>query len=191
MHETCSKTTCGIRRLFRNGVCDWSEADIEQQWLRAPWRRSYRTRRRGSPHCRRHHRVITDRVALGACAHHTGSDCPAEMHGTRGDEFSSPPSGRRYPMCYRVHDLDRPREKAAQQPTPTTLSLRPRLDERWAALMAWLRPSAKPAAPVTATSPSQAKPAEAAAKPVPRPLDQASTGASTSPEAREREAETV
>ena len=44
-------------------------------------------------------------------------------------------------MCYRVHDLDRPREKATQQHTPTTLSLRPRLDERWAALMAWLRSS--------------------------------------------------
>ena len=67
-------------------------------------------------------------------------------------------------MCYRVHDLDRPREKAAQQHTPTTLSLRPRLDERWAALMAWLRPSAKPATPVTATAPAQAKLAEAAAK---------------------------
>jgi hypothetical protein len=89
-------------------------------------------------------------------------------------------------MCYRVHDLDRPREKAAQQHTPTTLSLRPRLDERWAALMAWLRPSAKPATPVTATSSG-----EAAAKPVPRPLDQACTGASTSAEAREPEAETV
>ena len=93
-------------------------------------------------------------------------------------------------MCCRVHELDRPREKAAQQRTPTTLSLRPRLDERWAALMAWLRPSAKPATPVTATSPSQAKRAETAAKPVPRPLDQAST-ASTSAEARGREAETV
>ena len=94
-------------------------------------------------------------------------------------------------MCYRVHDLDRPREIAAQQHTATTLSLRPRLDERWAALMAWLRPSAKPATRVTATSPSQAKRAEAAAKPVRRPLDQASTCASTSAEAREREAETV
>jgi len=94
-------------------------------------------------------------------------------------------------MCYRVHDLDRPREKAAQQHTPTTLSLRPRLGERWAALMAWLRPSAKPATPVPVTSPSQAKRAEAAAKPVLRPLDQASTGASTSAEVREREAETV
>ena len=94
-------------------------------------------------------------------------------------------------MCYRVHDLDRPRDKATQQHTPTTLSLRPRLDERWAALMAWLRPSAKPATPGTATSSEQAKPAEAAAKPVPRPLDQACTGPSTSAEAHEREAETV
>jgi len=94
-------------------------------------------------------------------------------------------------MCYRVHDLDRPRDKATQQHTPTTLSLRPRLDERWAALMAWLRPSAKPATPGTATSSEQAKPAESAAKPIPRPLDQACTGASTSAEAREREAETV
>jgi hypothetical protein len=94
-------------------------------------------------------------------------------------------------MCYHVHDLDRPREKAAQEHTPTTLSLRPRHDERWAALMAWLRPSAKPSTPVTVTSPSQAKPAEAAAKPVPRLLGQASTGASTSAEAREQEAETV
>ena len=94
-------------------------------------------------------------------------------------------------MCYRVHDLDRPREKAAQQHTPTTLSLRPRLDERWAALMAWLRPSAKPAAPVTATFPSQARPAEAAAKPAPQHLYQASTGARLSAKACEREAETV
>ncbi len=94
-------------------------------------------------------------------------------------------------MCYRVHDLDRPREKTAQQHTPTTLSLHPRLNERWAALMAWLRPSPKPACPMTATSLEQAEPAEAAAKPVPRPLDQACAGASTSAEAREREAETA
>jgi hypothetical protein len=57
--------------------------------------------------------------------------------------------------------------------------------------MAWLRPSAKPATPVTAISPSQADRPEAAANSVPRPLDQAFTGASTSSEAREREAETV
>jgi hypothetical protein len=25
-----SVISCGIRRLFRNGVCDWSEADVEQ-----------------------------------------------------------------------------------------------------------------------------------------------------------------
>jgi hypothetical protein len=48
-------------------------------------------------------------------------------------------------MCYRVHDLDRRRENAAQQQTPSTVSLPLRLDERWAALMAWLRPPAKPA----------------------------------------------
>jgi hypothetical protein len=94
-------------------------------------------------------------------------------------------------MCYRVHDLDRQREKEAQQHTPTTSSLRPRLNERWAALMAWLRPTAKRAIPVTPTSPAQAKPTEAAAKPAPQPLAQASTGASTPAEAREREAETM
>ena len=92
-------------------------------------------------------------------------------------------------MCYRVHDLDHRREKAAQQDTPATPSLRPRLGERWAALMAWLRPSAKPAIPVTSTSPAQVNPAEAAAKAA--PIDQPSTGAGTSAEAREREAETV
>ena len=90
-------------------------------------------------------------------------------------------------MCYRVHDLDHRREKAAQQDTPATPSLRPRLGERWAALMAWLRPSAKPAIPVT--SPARVNPAEAAAKAA--PIDQPSTGAGTSAEAREREAETV
>jgi hypothetical protein len=92
-------------------------------------------------------------------------------------------------MCYRIHDLDRPREQAAQQRhTPTTLSLRARLNERRVALMAWLRPSPGPTSPVTATSLEQAEPAEAAAKPVPRPIDQACTVAST---AREREAETA
>ncbi len=92
-------------------------------------------------------------------------------------------------MCYRIRDLDRPREKAAQQRhTPTTLSPRSRRNERWAALMAWLRPSPKTTSAVTATSLEQAEPAEAAAKPVPRPIDQACTVAST---AREREAETA
>jgi hypothetical protein len=90
-------------------------------------------------------------------------------------------------MCYRVHELDRQGEKAAQQHTPTTSSLRP----RWAALMAWLHPSAKRAVPATPTSPAQAQPAEAAAKPALRPIDQVSTGASTSAETREREAEMV
>jgi hypothetical protein len=94
-------------------------------------------------------------------------------------------------MCYRVHDLDRQRERAARQHTSTTLSLRPRLEERWAAFMAWLRPSTKTATRVTATSTSQANRAEAAANPVARPFDQASACASTSAKAREREAETV
>lgn len=90
-------------------------------------------------------------------------------------------------MCFRIHSLDRPRENAAQQGhSPTTLSLRSRLDERRAALMAWLRPFPKPTSPPTAASLEQVEPAEAAAKPVPRPVDQACTVAST---AREREAE--
>ncbi|MGH8788371.1 MAG: hypothetical protein ACREYA_25230 [Cupriavidus necator] len=93
-------------------------------------------------------------------------------------------------MCYRIRDLDRPREKAAQQRhTPTTLSLHSRLNERWAALMAWLRPSPKTTGPVTATSLEQAEPAEAAAKPVPRPIDQTCTVIAST--AREREAETA
>ena len=91
-------------------------------------------------------------------------------------------------MCYRVHDLGHQREKAAQH-TPTTSSLRPRTGGRWAAFMAWLRPSARPAIPVASTSPPQPKPAEAAAKPA--PFDQASTRPNTSAEAREREAEMV
>lgn len=87
-------------------------------------------------------------------------------------------------MCFRIHYLDRHRENAVQQRhSPTTLSLRSRLDERRAALMAWLRPFPKPTNPVTATSLEQAEPA---AKQVPRPIDQACTAAST---AREREAE--
>ena len=94
-------------------------------------------------------------------------------------------------MCYRVHDLDHQREKTAQQHTATTSSLRPRLGERWAALMVWLRPSAKPAIPATSTSPAQPKPADAAAKPVTRPLDPVSTGPSTSNATRARESETV
>lgn len=89
-------------------------------------------------------------------------------------------------MCFRIHYLDRPRENAAQQRhSPTALSLRSRLDERRAALMAWLRPFSKPTSPVTATSLEQAEPAE---NQVPRPIDQACTVAST---AREREAETA
>jgi hypothetical protein len=93
-------------------------------------------------------------------------------------------------MCYRVHDLDRQREKVAEQHTTSTLPLDLRLEKRWAALKAWLRPPAKPATPMTATSPSQAEPVVVAAKPVSQPLDRASTGASGSV-AREREAETV
>ena len=92
-------------------------------------------------------------------------------------------------MCYRIRDLDRPREKAVQQRhTVTTLSLRSRLNERCAALIAWLRPSPKPNSPVTVTSLEPAAPAEAAAKPVTRPNEQACTTAST---AREREVETA
>jgi hypothetical protein len=94
-------------------------------------------------------------------------------------------------MCYRVHDLDRQVEKAAQQHTPPSSALQPRLDGWWAALTAWLRPSAQPAIPVTPTSPAQAKPAEAAAKPALRQIDQPSTGRSTSAETRERETEMV
>ena len=84
-------------------------------------------------------------------------------------------------MCYRAHDLGHQRGKAAQH-NPTTSSLRPRTRERWAAFMAWLRPSAKPAIPVASTSPPQPEPA---------PFDQASTRPNTSAEAREREAEMV
>lgn len=92
-------------------------------------------------------------------------------------------------MCFRIHYLDRPRENAAQERhSSTTLSLRSRLDGRRAALMAWLRPIPKPTSPVTATSLEQAEPAEAAAKPVPRPIDQACTVAGT---ARERDVETA
>jgi hypothetical protein len=91
-------------------------------------------------------------------------------------------------MCYRIHDLDHQREKAAQH-TPTTSSLHAWTGERLAAFMAWLRPSAKAAVPVASTSPPQPKPAEAAAKSA--PLDQASTRPSTSAEVREREAEMV
>jgi hypothetical protein len=92
-------------------------------------------------------------------------------------------------MCYRIRDLDRPREKAAQQRhTPTILSLGSRLNERCAALIAWLRPSPKPTSPVTVTSLEPAAPAEAAAKPVPLPHEQACTTASTT---REREIETA
>jgi len=90
-------------------------------------------------------------------------------------------------MCFPNHYLDRPRENAAQQRhSPTTLSLRSRLDERRAALMAWLRPFRKPTGPVTAAFLEQAEPAAAVAKPVPLPIDQACTVAST---ASEREAE--
>lgn len=88
-------------------------------------------------------------------------------------------------MCFPNHYLDRPREDAAQQRhSPTTLSLRSRLDERRAALMAWLRPFRKPTGPVTAAFLEQAEPA--VAKPMPLPIDQACTVAST---ASEREAE--
>jgi len=91
-------------------------------------------------------------------------------------------------MCYRIHDLDRLREKdekAAQQPhTPTTISLR--LNERWKSLMAWLHPSSETARPVKVAPLEQAAPTEAAAKPVARPIDQACTST-----ARERETETV
>ncbi|RDK06303.1 hypothetical protein DN412_32075 [Cupriavidus lacunae] len=90
-------------------------------------------------------------------------------------------------MCFRIHYLDRLRENAAQQRhDSTTLLLRSRFDERRAALMAWLRMFPKPTSPGTATSLEQAEPAEAAARPVPLPIDQACTVAST---ASEREAE--
>jgi hypothetical protein len=92
-------------------------------------------------------------------------------------------------MCYRVRDLERPREKAAHRHTATTVSLRSRFDERWAALLAWLRPSVK-ATPATATSAPQAKPTQAIGKPV-TALYQASTVAGTPAKARAREAETV
>jgi len=91
-------------------------------------------------------------------------------------------------MCYRIHDLDHQREKAAEH-TPTTSWLHAWTGERWAAFMAWLRPSAKAAVPVATTSPPQPKLAEAAAKSA--PFDQASTRPSTYPEARGREAEMV
>jgi hypothetical protein len=93
-------------------------------------------------------------------------------------------------MCYRVHDLERRREKAADQRGATTVSLRSRLDERWAALMAWLQRSVKPT-PVTATLPPQPEPTEPEAKPQTAHLAQASTGTESSAKAREREAETV
>jgi hypothetical protein len=58
-------------------------------------------------------------------------------------------------MCFRIHYLDRPREKTAQQRhIPPTLSRHSCLNEGWAALMAWLRRFPKPTSPVTATSAS-------------------------------------
>ena len=93
-------------------------------------------------------------------------------------------------MCYRVHDLDRQREKSAQQHTVDTSPPRLRLKEAWAALMMWLRGPAKPSS-VKATSPSQPESTQAASKPLSHPLDRDSTGPSVSARAREREVETV
>lgn len=87
-------------------------------------------------------------------------------------------------MCLRIHYLDRRREIATQPPhSPTTFSVRSRLEQCRAGLMAWLRLFPKSTSPASATSLEQAEPA---GKQAPRPIDQARTVAST---ACEREAE--
>jgi hypothetical protein len=91
-------------------------------------------------------------------------------------------------MCYRLHDLDHQREKAASTPRPS--SLHAWTGERWAAFMAWLRPSAKAAVPVATTS-LRHSPSWRGRGENRRHLIRPPPGQAPTPEARGREAEMV